>query len=35
VVGITVGLIAIAVASAWWPARRASGLKIVEALRHV
>jgi putative ABC transport system permease protein len=28
------GLIAVAVFSAWWPARRASRLPIVEALRH-
>lgn len=29
-----IALVAIAGLSAWWPARRASGLKIVEALRH-
>nr|CCF78684.1 putative ABC-type transport system permease component [Rubrivivax gelatinosus S1] len=29
------GLIAIATVSAWWPARRAARLKIVDALRHV
>ena len=33
--GTTVGLLLIAVLSAWWPAWRAAGLKIVEALRHV
>lgn len=35
IIGTTLGLILIAVASAWWPAYRAAGLKIVEALRHV
>jgi len=35
IVGTTVGLIAIAVASAWWPAYRAARLTIVDALRHV
>lgn len=34
VVGTTLGLIVIAVLSAWLPARRAAQLKIVEALRH-
>lgn len=34
VVGTALGLVAIAVASAWWPAWRAANLKIVEALRH-
>ena len=34
IIGTTLGLIAIAVASAWLPAYRAAGLKIVEALRH-
>ena len=34
IIGTTFGLIAIAVASAWLPAYRAAGLKIVEALRH-
>jgi len=34
IVGTTLGLILIAVASAWLPAYRAAGLKIVEALRH-
>ena len=33
--GTTLGLIAIAAFSAWWPARRASRLVIVDALRHV
>lgn len=35
IVGTTLGLIVIAVASAWWPAYRAARLKIVDALRHV
>ena len=35
IVGTTVGLIAIATLSAWWPAYRASRLVIVDALRHV
>lgn len=29
-----VGLVVVAVLSAWWPARRAASLQIVEALRH-
>lgn len=33
--GTTVGLMCIAVVSAWWPARRAARLDVVEALRHV
>ena len=33
-IGTTLGLIAIAVLSAWWPARRATQLRIVDALRH-
>lgn len=35
IVGVTLGLIGIAVLSAWWPAYRAAQLKVVEALRHV
>ena len=35
IVGTTAGLIAITAISAWWPARRASRLDIVDALRHV
>ncbi|MBK6472977.1 MAG: ABC transporter permease, partial [Betaproteobacteria bacterium] len=35
IVGTTFGLIAIGAFSAWWPARRASRLVIVDALRHV
>ncbi len=34
-VGTTVGLICIAILSAWWPAYRAAQLKVVDALRHV
>ncbi len=34
IAGTTAGLIAIAVASAWWPAYRAAQLNVVEALRH-
>lgn len=34
IAGTTLGLIVIAVASAWWPAYRAARLKIVDALRH-
>ena len=33
--GTTIGLIAIATLSAWWPAFRAGQLDVVEALRHV
>jgi len=33
--GTTLGLLAVAVVSAWWPARRAAKLQVVEALRHV
>ncbi len=35
IIGTTIGLIAIAVLSAWWPAYRAAQLNVVEALRHV
>ncbi len=35
IVGTTVGLMVIAVASAWWPAYRAAQLSVVDALRHV
>jgi putative ABC transport system permease protein len=35
IVGTTLGLICIAIISAWWPAYRAAQLKVVEALRHV
>lgn len=34
-IGTTLGLMLIATLSAWWPARRASNLTIVDALRHV
>lgn len=34
IAGTTLGLIAVAAFSAWWPARRASRLVIVDALRH-
>ncbi len=34
IVGTTIGLIFIAVLSAWWPAYRAAQLNVVEALRH-
>jgi putative ABC transport system permease protein len=34
VIGAGLGLIALATASAWWPARRAARLNVVEALRH-
>jgi putative ABC transport system permease protein len=33
--GTAIGLTAVAVLSAWWPARRAAKLQVVEALRHV
>jgi putative ABC transport system permease protein len=35
IIGTTLGLIGIAILSAWWPAYQAAQLKIVEALRHV
>jgi putative ABC transport system permease protein len=35
IAGTTLGLIVIATLSAWWPARRASQLVIVDALRHI
>ncbi len=35
ILGTTVGLICVAVLSAWWPAYRAAQLDVVEALRHV
>jgi putative ABC transport system permease protein len=34
-VDTAIGLTLVAVVSAWWPARRASRLQVVEALRHV
>jgi putative ABC transport system permease protein len=34
VIGTSIGLIVLATASAWWPARRAARLNVVEALRH-
>jgi len=33
--GSVIGLFAVAIVSAWWPANRASKLMIVDALRHV
>jgi putative ABC transport system permease protein len=33
--GTALGLVCVATLSAWWPARRAAGLRVVEALRHV
>ncbi len=35
IVGTTIGLVVVAVISAWWPARRAARMNIVDALRHV
>lgn len=35
ILGTTLGLIGIAILSAWWPAYRAAKLNVVEALRHV
>lgn len=34
-IGSAIGLVAVAIVSAWWPANRASRLAIVDALRHV
>jgi putative ABC transport system permease protein len=34
IVGTTLGLIAVSAVSAWWPARRAARLNVVDALRH-
>lgn len=35
IIGTTIGLICIAVLSAWWPSYRAAQLNVVDALRHV
>ena len=35
IIGTTIGLICIAIISAWWPSYRAAHLKVVDALRHV
>jgi putative ABC transport system permease protein len=35
ILGTTIGLVCIAVLSAWWPAYRAAQLRVVEALRHI
>ncbi|MDB5936591.1 MAG: transporter permease [Massilia sp.] len=35
VIGSSIGLLVVAVISAWWPANRAARLAIVDALRHV
>ena len=35
IIGTTIGLICIAILSAWWPAYRAARLDVVDALRHV
>ena len=35
IIGTTLGLILIAIVSAWWPAYRAARLDVVDALRHV
>ena len=35
VIGTTIGLVGIAILSAWWPAYRAAKMDVVEALRHV
>jgi putative ABC transport system permease protein len=34
-IGTALGLVLVAILSAWWPARRAAQLRVVEALRHV
>ena len=34
ILGTTLGLICIAIVSAWWPAYRAARLNVVDALRH-
>ncbi len=34
-IGTAVGIMFVAILSAWWPARRAARLEVVEALRHV
>jgi putative ABC transport system permease protein len=33
--GTALAMLAVATLSAWWPARRAARLAVVEALRHV
>ncbi len=35
ILGTTIGLVCIAILSAWWPAYRAAQLNVVDALRHV
>jgi len=35
IVGTTLGLIVVAAVSAWWPARQAARMNVVDALRHV
>jgi putative ABC transport system permease protein len=35
ILGTAAGLTLVAVVSAWWPARRAARMHIVDALRHV
>ena len=34
IIGTTIGLVLVAAVSAWWPARQAARLNVVEALRH-